>query len=55
MNMKEPRQIVGGIMTLSEAIITLKYHQLWRRGADIPMLDPREIGEAIDVILNEVK
>jgi hypothetical protein len=42
-------------MTLKQAIKLLKYHQKWRRGADIVMPSPRQIGEAIDVILEHFK
>lgn len=35
-------------MTTKEAIEILKVHNKWRRGAEIPMLHPTEIGVAID-------
>lgn len=38
-------------MTYEEAIKTLKIHQEWRLGADIEMLEPKIITEAIDAIL----
>lgn len=42
-------------MTLIEAIQILETHNKWRRGAEIPMEEPKNIGIAIDVILKEVK
>jgi len=38
-------------MTIKEAIIVLKYHNDWRRGAEMPMAEPSVIGKAIDVII----
>lgn len=35
-------------MTDKEAIKILHYAQKWRRGANVPMPDPKEYGEAID-------
>ena len=40
------------ITELSEAVSILKIHQQWRLGADIVMIEPKELTEAIDVILN---
>lgn len=42
-------------MTTEEALVILIDHQRWRRGADIPMLEPKEIGEALDVAINVLK
>lgn len=36
-------------------IETLRTHNLWRRGAEIPMVDPSILGEAIDTLLAEVE
>jgi hypothetical protein len=38
-------------MTYQEAIKILKIHQLWRLGAEIEMLEPKVLTEAIDTIL----
>lgn len=38
-------------MTIEQAIDILIEHQEWRRGAEIPMQEPRIIGEAIDVAI----
>ena len=38
-------------MTLQEAISNLKIHQQWRLGADIIMIEPKELTESIDIIL----
>ncbi len=35
-----------------KAIALVKKYQEWRRGAEIPMPNPKELGEAIDEILN---
>lgn len=37
-------------MTIAEAIKILREHNRWRRGADIPMLDPAMIGRAIEIV-----
>lgn len=42
-------------MTYEQALAVLKHHQQWRRGADIPMQEPSEIGEALDVAINLLK
>jgi hypothetical protein len=39
-------------MTLQESISIFKIHQQWRLGADIVMLEPKELTEAFDVLLN---
>lgn len=38
-------------MQLPLAIQNLKLHNQWRRGAEIDPLDPKEIGESIDVVV----
>lgn len=38
-------------MTITEAIALLKTHNRWRRGADIPMTDARNVGIAIDTVV----
>lgn len=42
-------------MNISEAIQVLEEHNKWRKGAEIPQLDPVRIGMAIDTIINEYK
>lgn len=42
-------------MTIEEAIAILKHHNEWRRGADIPMEEPKVIGEAIDTVVNHFR
>ena len=37
------------------AVQTLTDFQRWRRGAEIPIASPSEIGEALDFILEEVQ
>ena len=39
-------------MKLQEAIHILTLHQAWRLGTDIPMAEPKQLSEAIHVILN---
>jgi len=38
-------------MNIQEAIIILKVHNTWRKGADVPMIDPKELGEAINIVV----
>ena len=38
-------------MTIEQALEILIEYQEWRRGAEIPMQEPRIIGEAIDVAI----
>jgi hypothetical protein len=40
-------------MTEKEAIILLIYYNDWRRGEDIEMSNPTQIGIALDTIINE--
>jgi hypothetical protein len=40
-------------MTYQEAINVLKIHQEWRLGAEISMLEPKVITEAINVVLKD--
>jgi len=42
-------------MTIKEAHELLRYYNRWRRGEDIEMPDPKEVGEAIDVAIEELK
>jgi hypothetical protein len=42
-------------MTTKEAIKILEEHNEWRRGAETEMLNPTQIGLAIDVLLTEAK
>ena len=42
-------------MTIEQALEILIEHQEWRRGAEIPMQEPRIIGEAIDVAIEVLK
>jgi hypothetical protein len=39
-------------MIVPEAISILKIHQKWRLGADIVMIEPKELTKAIDVLIN---
>lgn len=38
-------------MTYQEAFDLLAYHQRWRRGADIKMVNTTQLGHAIDLVL----
>lgn len=42
-------------MKIKEIIRVLHAYQKWRRGADIPMPDPKEIGRAIDGAIRELR
>ena len=39
-------------MIIPEAISILKIHQKWRLGADIVMIEPKELTKALDVLIN---
>ena len=38
-------------MNIEKAVLILKQHNKWRRGADIPMANPTELGIAIDTVI----
>ena len=42
-------------MDVQEALRLLEHHNKWRKGADIPMLHPKDLREVIDTIVNEFK
>lgn len=42
-------------MNLKTAIKVLTRHNKWRRGADIEMTNPAQLGKAIDKILNHLE
>lgn len=42
-------------MTLQEAIKILEKYNKWRRGAEITQPNPKLIGEAIDIAINQLK
>ena len=42
-------------MTKAEAIKILSEHNNWRRGGDMPMINPRLIGFAIDKAIEVLK
>jgi hypothetical protein len=42
-------------MNLTKAFNILRHHQLWRLGEEITQLHPKQLTEAIDVILKEQK
>ena len=43
-------------MELKQAIGILETHNRWRRGEDVePMINPRELGIAIDLIVEYIK
>ncbi len=42
-------------MKVKEIIKQLHYYQKWRRGANIPVPDPKEIGIAIDGAIRELR
>ena len=42
-------------MDAERAIAVLENHNNWRRGADIPMQDPQDIGEAVDIAVAVMK
>lgn len=40
---------------VKEAVKLLQRYNRWRRGADIPMPQPKEIGKAIDTAIEYIK
>lgn len=42
-------------MTNTEALDILEQYQAWRHGADTEMLEPKDIGKAIDVAIDALK
>ena len=42
-------------MDVQEALRLLEYYNKWRNGADIKMPNPKDLSEAIDTIVNEIK
>lgn len=42
-------------MEVQEALRLLEHHNKWRKGADIPMIQPKVLSEVIDTIVNEFK
>ena len=42
-------------MDIIDAVNILERHNKWRRGADIEMENPKEIGEAIDLVVNKLR
>jgi hypothetical protein len=40
------------VMTVKKAISNLNYYQAWRLGAEMPMIEPKELTKSIDVILS---
>lgn len=41
-------------METKKAIEILRRHNAWRRGAELPMEDPTELGEAIDAVCDAI-
>jgi len=43
-------------MDIKQAVGILETHNRWRRGEDVePMINPRELGIAIDVLVEYIK
>lgn len=40
-------------MDIKNAIELLKHHNKWRKGADVKMVSPKALSEAIDIIVKE--
>jgi len=36
---------------ITAAIQTVKRHQEWRKGADTPQISPKELTEALDIVI----
>lgn len=39
-------------MNADQVVALLKQHNAWRRGEEIPQLDPKDVGEAIDAAIH---
>ena len=44
-----------GKQDIEKAVTLLTIHNKWRRGAEIPMVDPKELGIAIDTVLEVLR
>ena len=42
-------------MGIAEVIQTLETYNQWRRGAEISQPNPKDVGEAIDIAIKELK
>ena len=42
-------------MEIQKALELLEYHNKWRKGADVPMVHPKDLSEAIDTIVLKYK
>jgi len=42
-------------MTITTAIARLEYYNEWRRGADTPQPNPKELGELIEYVIEKLK
>ena len=42
-------------MTIKQTIRLLEAHNKWRKGADIPMIDPKKLSQAIEIAVKELK
>ena len=43
-------------MDINQAVGILETHKRWRRGEDVePMINPRELGIAIDLVVEYIK
>ena len=42
-------------MDAQEARRVLEHHNKWRKGADIPMIQPKVLSEVIDIIVKKYK
>lgn len=42
-------------MNKEQIIEYLDYYQRWRRGADVPMPDPTELGKVLDYVIEYIK
>lgn len=42
-------------MDVQEALRLLEHHNKWRKGADIPMIQPKVLSEVIDTIVKKFK
>lgn len=42
-------------MTIEEAAKLLEHYNKWRKGADVKMINPKVLGEAIEIAVKELE
>ena len=53
--LNRPQTVRKADFSVGYAIKILSRHNLWRRGADIAMENPTDLGNAIDIVLRQLR